>query len=285
MTDPILTKELSDKVWLIIEDVSECIIMSYYNSLKHEHIHTKANSSIVTDADVLAEKEFTKLLGQLIPGCKVMGEEAYEANPDVAKNLKSKGYCWVIDPIDGTANFATKKGNFGVLIALVKDGQPIGGWLYDVPQKRGYYAFKDQGVFDKDHNKVSVDLSSPFDETKIKGYANPKYFQRCPDPIRKNVTDLSDEFCKNVFDPYASVIQYMDLLNGVTDFVITNNQMPWDHAAGQLMISELKKAPAGISVVGNKTYNLEKPWRLSEDVMVTTLRPKVEKLILSRLRK
>ena len=55
--------------------------------------------------------------------------EAAAADPAVLGHLK--GQCWIIDPLDGTANFAEGKEPFGIIVALADGGEAVAGWIYD----------------------------------------------------------------------------------------------------------------------------------------------------------
>ena len=54
--------------------------------------------------------------------------------------------CWIVDPLDGTANFAAGKDRFAMIICLVHDRLAVGGWILDVPRGRMAVALKGQGV-------------------------------------------------------------------------------------------------------------------------------------------
>lgn len=282
-----LNKDFSEDVWKIIEHVSQTIVEPHFKSLTEDQIEKKANASLVTIADKQSEEKLTELLKALLPDSVVLGEEAYELDPTVANNLNSDGYCWVIDPIDGTLNFATKKDNFGILVALLKDGKTVGGWLYDVPKKRGFYGLHKQGVFKRDHSRVTTDPNYDFDETKLKGYTFKRYYENHPEPLQSKAHSVAQDFCENVFNPYASVIQYMDLITGDVDFILSTYMMPWDHAAGQFLLSELREEDDSIAIeaLSNSKYSPQnKTWVLKEDLLVTALNPKVQDKILKRLR-
>lgn len=80
----------------------------------------KSDGSPVTDVDLAVEEALREMLSQEAPGHGVLGEE----HPDVGLDRE---YVWVLDPIDGTRQFVAGLPNFGVLIALCRNGQPIIG--------------------------------------------------------------------------------------------------------------------------------------------------------------
>ncbi len=98
-------------------DKTSKILMDNYH--RTPEITIKENqSSILTQADLEAEKCIIDMIKDNFPGHTIISEET-------GHNDHSSGYCWVIDPIDGTSNFAAKLPWFGTLIALLKDSEVI----------------------------------------------------------------------------------------------------------------------------------------------------------------
>lgn len=85
----------------------------------------------MTTADTETEKRLTNELTALLPGSLVVGEEAAFKDPAVLDYLKEDKPVWVIDPIDGTMNFAYGRSEIGVVVALVYQGETIAGWLFN----------------------------------------------------------------------------------------------------------------------------------------------------------
>jgi myo-inositol-1(or 4)-monophosphatase len=99
----------------------------------------ESQSSIVTKADLKSDALISTLIRDRFPKHNIVSEESGYSN------LKSK-YTWVIDPLDGTSNFASAIPWFGVLIALFEDNVPVlGGAYLPVPDKM-YIAEKGKGV-------------------------------------------------------------------------------------------------------------------------------------------
>ena len=98
--------------------------------LWREQIEAKAADDAVTVADHAAEAILSDLLGKLLPEAAIVGEEAAHADPAVLDRL-GDALCWIIDPLDGTNNFAAGKPPFGILLALAERGETIAGWIYD----------------------------------------------------------------------------------------------------------------------------------------------------------
>ena len=85
----------------------------------------KASGEEVTDADIEVEARMSRLLGARTPRIPVVGEESATA-PDAP--LPSR--CWLLDPIDGTMNFARGAPMYAVSLAYVEDGVPLLGVVH-----------------------------------------------------------------------------------------------------------------------------------------------------------
>ena len=107
---------LDREVLALMRDVAERIIMPRHRALKATDIIEKADDDLVTIADREAEVALAEGLAKLHPEAAIVGEEAVHADPSVMDRLS--GTCWIIDPIDGTANFASGSGHFGIMIVV-----------------------------------------------------------------------------------------------------------------------------------------------------------------------
>jgi myo-inositol-1(or 4)-monophosphatase len=94
---------------------------------------------LVTEADLAAEQTLRRLLGEIDPSCEFWGEESNQP-PDGAR-------FWVVDPIDGTTNFANGLAPYAVNIALWQDGEPALGVTLELPAQRLYCAVRGQGAY------------------------------------------------------------------------------------------------------------------------------------------
>src|SRR6185437_792815 len=98
-------------------------VMPRFEKLESGDISEKGPGDLVTVADIAAEHRLTPALRGLLPGSLVVGEEAVAADPAVLALLDGDDYVWVVDPIDGTANFAAGIPLFAVMVALIRRGE------------------------------------------------------------------------------------------------------------------------------------------------------------------
>ncbi len=112
------------------------ILLSYFNtSLEKYH---KVDGSYATDADVASEQYLLKALGKIMPEAGFYAEESGVSN--------SSEYMWVIDPLDGTTNFAQGIPYFCVSVALTRNDERVLGVIYQPTTKELFLAIKGLGV-------------------------------------------------------------------------------------------------------------------------------------------
>ena len=102
--------------------------------------HKESQSSIVTEADIESEKLIINMIKNGFPGHNIISEEAGYIN-------NNSEFTWVIDPLDGTSNFASGIPWFGVLITLFNQNSPLMGGAYLPVQDVLYFAETGKGAF------------------------------------------------------------------------------------------------------------------------------------------
>nr|MDQ2697213.1 histidinol phosphatase [Actinomycetota bacterium] len=136
MSDPTLADDLAVALTLAAE--ADLIAMDRYLA-QDLGIQLKADKSIVTDADTRVERMIRTHLEKARPGDSVLGEE-FGASGDSRRQ-------WVIDPIDGTSNFARGVPIWGALIALTVDGVPVVGVVSAPALGRRWWAATGHGAW------------------------------------------------------------------------------------------------------------------------------------------
>jgi myo-inositol-1(or 4)-monophosphatase len=119
--------------------ISGKTLLEYFNR-PMEIKRKESQSSIVTEADIESEKIIITLIRQRFPAHNIISEESGFTN-------NNSEYTWIIDPLDGTSNFASGIPWFGVLISLLKNNTPIMGGAYLPVQGLLYFAEAGKGVF------------------------------------------------------------------------------------------------------------------------------------------
>jgi len=114
------------------------IILSHYGKLHYVRLKSPA-LGIVTEADLQAQKKIKKIILKDFPKAKFFAEED--------KVHKARDKAWLVDPLDGTANFHRGLPLFAVSIGLVRDRNPVLGVIYVPITKELFYAEKGKGAF------------------------------------------------------------------------------------------------------------------------------------------
>ena len=137
---------LNRAVHAVMRDAADRAIVPRYRALAASDVTAKAANDVVTVADTEAEAILTEGLARLLPEATIVGEEATFADPALMLRL-GDALCWIIDPLDGTNNFAFGKPPFGVLVALAEKGETIAGWIWDPLKQRFCHAERGAGAF------------------------------------------------------------------------------------------------------------------------------------------
>ncbi|OJW72996.1 MAG: inositol monophosphatase [Sphingomonadales bacterium 63-6] len=220
---------LHDAVLSLLRDVARQAILPHYQTLADHQVTAKAADDVVTVADHLSEEMLAEGLAKIIPGLAIVGEEAAHADPSVMDRLS--GPCWIVDPLDGTRNFAKGKPPFGILLALAEGGECHTGWIYDVLTDRICIAHRGKGAF-VSGQKIAA---RPSGET-LPIAAISLIFM---DPARREaiLNQVAPHYrCVDV--PYCAAEQYPRLALGENDIAVFERTLAWDHAAGALFLNE-----------------------------------------------
>lgn len=213
----------------LIYEVSDEIIRPNFNNPDNRIYDKTGPEDIQTDADMASERFLKQGLSRIYPKALFLGEEECFESPDLIENLLNQDEkpVWIVDPIDGTRNFARGKAVFAVIIALVERKRPAYGWIYDVPGNRMVLAQKGKGTY-LNNTRIQFPDTPPGDD-ELKGYALRTKRLKA---IEKNHGPF------NLKSLGCSGHEYINLVEGKRHFSINKNIMPWDHAAGALMIEE-----------------------------------------------
>ena len=204
----------------IIREAAEAEILPRFKNLKAGQIREKKPNQLVTEADIEAEKVLSRRLLDVLPGA-IVGEEGVEADPELMIALERPGAVWVIDPVDGTANFAHGNPRFAVVVALVIDGVTQAGWIHDPVPNRTVIAERGQGAWRGDA-RLKVSAEVPL----IQMAGSVKKRGRVADHVL------------HVARRGSAAHDYLDLVTGKLHFAHFKKLMPWDHAAGVLIHAE-----------------------------------------------
>ncbi len=221
------------KIMEIIEDVAAQTIEPRFQALAAHEISTKTSpSDLVTVADIEAEEALERYLPDLLPGSIAIGEEAVSKGTKSLDQLLDDGTYWVIDPVDGTHNFAHGKPVFGTMVALLDKGQTIQSWILDIPGKRKAMAEKGSGTTLNGAQINIPDTDRPLPE--ISGYISTRF---APQAIRKEVEEKREQL-GSIEALFCCAHEYLNILEGESKYAVYTRTKPWDHLPGSLLLDE-----------------------------------------------
>ena len=144
------------------------LILEYYAKeiIAEEKLGVDNFYEPVTEADRMASRVIVDALSEAFPDDAVLSEE--EKDDPLARLTKKRA--WIIDPIDGTAGFVQKDGDFAVHIGLAEGGEPVAGIVYLPNFDVMYFASKGSGTFvvrDGETTKLSVSKKDRFAQMKL----------------------------------------------------------------------------------------------------------------------
>ena len=221
---------LTRAVHALMREAAERAILPRWQSLAAHEIQAKAADDVVTIADHESEMILAEGLAKLLPEAAIVGEEAAHADPALLGKL-GDALCWIVDPLDGTNNFARGKPPFGVLVALSEAGETVAGWIYDPLSGRLCHALRGKGAF-IDGERVAARASG----AKPPIAAISLVFA---DPARRAalMTHIAPHY-RLVDIPRCAAEQWPRLALGINDISVFERTHAWDHAAGVLFLGE-----------------------------------------------
>ena len=218
---------LHEAMHALLRDVTHTVILPRYQKLAAHEITAKIADDVVTVADHEAEAILTEGLAKIVD-IPIVGEEAAFDDETVFERLS--GDCWIVDPLDGTRNFAKGQPPFGILIAMASGGEAHTGWIYDCLSGRFCVAHRGQGAF-VDGEKITARPTG--EEPPVAAIS--LFFT---EGSRREAVKNAIAGYRQVDVPWCAAEQYPRLALGVNDLSFFERTLPWDHAAGALWLNE-----------------------------------------------
>lgn len=187
------------------------------------YIKNKDTRELVTEADREAENLIKESISVRYPDDGFLGEESgYEHG--------ASEFYWVIDPIDGTTNYAFKLPFFCISIAVLRGGNPVVGVVYDPIRDQLYHAMTDAGAFCNDH-PLAADQSR-LTPTSVLGFSS-RFTGTPPEHVTAFMT---------YFDEYrnfgSAALHLCYTAHGMLAGAFSDSTRLWDLAAAGLILTE-----------------------------------------------
>lgn len=218
-------------------------------------IETKADTSLVTEADLASEKVIIRRIRRDFPDDKIYSEEAGLSSQD----RRPGSHIWIIDPLDGTTNYANGYPFYCISIArgqFTEDGriEIRTGAILDAPRNRLYYASKGEGAW-VDGKPIRV--ASPRDFHRcflVTGF----YYAKGPDLMAsiERFARVADA-CQSIRRDGAAALDLAMVAEGIYDAFWETGLMPWDVAAGALLVAEAGGSARNYTLAAHGHHDVE----------------------------
>ncbi len=221
----------------ILRQTAIAEIMPRFRNLAEGAVKAKTGPlDLVTEADEAAEIRITQALRAAFPGCVVIGEEAASADPSLLNGLADADLAFVVDPVDGTANFAAGLALFGVMAAVFRRGEIVGAVIHDPVGDDSALALRGEGAWIEtpDGRRRDLRVAAPVPMAEMSGNVSWRFMPREQQP----------EVCGRLprlaacWDYRCSAHVYRMMSGGHGHFAFYYRLYPWDHAPGWLLHKE-----------------------------------------------
>lgn len=205
-------------------------ILQEYAAREFQITH-KGRINLVTEADLASEKHIKELIQTSYPTHRILAEESGASHADAS----ASDYCWIIDPLDGTTNFAHGLPSYAVSIGLEHKGKMIAGVIYDPTRNDMFAAERGAGaMLNGERIKVS-DVDSLEQSLLVTGF---------PYDVREKMNvylppwRLFLERAQGVRRLGAAAIDIAYVACGRFEGFWENGLHAWDCAAGWVIVEE-----------------------------------------------
>lgn len=210
-------------------------ILPRFRRLSEGDIRAKTGPlDLVTEADEAAERRITAGLLALHPEALIVGEEATAADPSLLARMRDAPLSFVVDPVDGTANFAAGVPLFGVMCAAIRHGKTVAAWIHDPLGDDTLAAERGGGAWILGDEPRRARVAEPVPVARMLGavswgYMNPELKAR----ILPRLAGLAA-----TVNFRCAAHEYRLAATGGAHLLAYNRLYPWDHAAGVLIHAE-----------------------------------------------
>ncbi|MDF1670308.1 MAG: inositol monophosphatase [Roseovarius sp.] len=235
----------------LVRRAAKAEILPRFRNMNMQDISTKSGRyDLVTEADTATEAMLARGLQRMFPHALIVGEEAASADDKLRGKIAEAELCFVLDPVDGTWNFANGLPLFGVIVAVTRFGKPVLGLLYDPVMDDWIIA--DEATPARMVRAVGAERGLSVSKggalSDMSGYIHLYLLER--DKQDEMATALPDFGRTQVLR--CSCHEYRTLAQGNMDFCLSGTMNPWDHAAGVLIC---QMAGGHVAMLDGSDYN------------------------------
>lgn len=213
-------------------------------------VREKAPADLVTDADLASQAAIERLLTSRFPNFAFLGEESNESDRDAA--VASGKPIWIVDPLDGTANFVHRLPGFSVSIALVEGHEAKLGVVYDPLSDKLYSATAD-GEALKDGKRISTSGCKEISKAMVCCSFRPGIRREDPEVEQFLCVLESSQSLRRLG---SAALNLCYVAEGCLDSYWATSVKAWDVAAGYLIAA---RAGATLSHLDGGKFDLWDP--------------------------
>ncbi len=221
-----------DAVTKIIRETAAREVMPRFGNLAAGEVMKKTSGEVVTTADLAAEKRLAHHLKVLVPESVVIGEEAADSDPNLMAALAGPKPVWLVDPVDGTRNFARGKPCFAIIVAFCQGGVTVAGWINDPVNDLTVWAAVGKGAWIGSQRLKAAEPATFGEMTgSLRRHLKKRFQARAQGGLGAALAKVVYYRCTGR--------EYQDLARGKLHFCHYPRRLkPWDHAAGVLIHRE-----------------------------------------------
>lgn len=232
MNHPSLNSEDLADVADAIRSADAAELAPRFRRLSDRDIEEKSPGEIVTAADRACEAVLSLSLTR-IADVPIVGEEAAASDPRVLDALDPEATYWLVDPLDGTVNFAAGSADYAVMVAYIHRGATAASWIWIPDRNQMFIAEQGAGATCNE-----VPLATPETLSIDGGLAGVIKERFLPADVARSVTARAPQLGTVHPGVLCAGIEYPDLALGRTNYVLYWRTLPWDHAPGVLLAAE-----------------------------------------------
>jgi fructose-1,6-bisphosphatase/inositol monophosphatase family enzyme len=192
----------------------------------------KSPGEVVTSVDLAVEQFLTEQLPRIGPTVRVIGEEDASLNDQILDGVDTDSY-WLVDALDGTANFASGSDDYAMMVALIHEGEAVGSWIYRPADDVLFSARLGNGA-----RRNGLVLAIDHAEKPLRELSGDILTRFLPDQMKNSLADNSTKV--SAIGPGTKCVgrDYPAVIEGCKDFVVYWRTLPWDHTPGVLLLEE-----------------------------------------------
>ena len=211
-------------------------------------ITIKADNTPVTDGDLKVDQLLSEKIKNLTPDIPIISEETVNLN----KDNQYKNF-WLIDPIDGTKDYISKKDEYTLNAALIINGQPLIGIIYAPSKDRLFYSYGKGDAYEFTNNKtIKLNCSKKTQKGKVFALYNSS-------KLPPEIENIYKENRVSDWAKMSSSLKFCIIAAGEADiYAAKARAYEWDIAAGHAIIEHSGGLITTISrkkiIYGKKDY-------------------------------